>query len=116
MNTICVPLFRIPAVTIFLYFFRFRWRRTSTVLGHSEVDIQWDIPASQKPGTYKISYYGNSKPLVGQISPFSGETKPFVVETSFFKKAKDFKKLQKWNKYFNIFKKAQKKDMNNYHL
>lgn len=95
---------------------RFRWRRTSTVLGHSEVDIQWDIPDNQKPGTYKISYYGNSKPLVGKISPFSGETKPFVVETSFFKKAKDFKKLQKWNKYFNIFKKAQTKDMNNYTL
>ncbi|KAG2158746.1 Neutral/alkaline nonlysosomal ceramidase [Suillus bovinus] len=44
----------------------YEWNRTSTVLGTSTVDIRC--------GTYRITYYGDSKSLLGSISAFTGES------------------------------------------
>lgn len=91
---------------------RFKWRRTSTLLGESEVDIQWDIPANQKPGMYMIKYYGNYKePILGTIFPFVGQTKPFNVSPGASKQA-SLNKLEKWNKFLEAFEKAGKKKNN----
>ena len=96
--------------------FRFRWRRTVTALGFSEVDIQWDIPADQKPGTYRIKYYGNAKAAISrEINSFSGETKPFMVEAGTYKESKYSHKLWKWNKFLDILNK-KKKAKNSYNL
>ncbi|PFH50435.1 hypothetical protein AMATHDRAFT_60966 [Amanita thiersii Skay4041] len=56
-----------------------RWTRTSTVLGTSTVDITWTIESGMPAGTYRISYFGDSKPLIGSISSFSGVTSNFTI-------------------------------------
>ncbi|XP_069125052.1 uncharacterized protein [Argopecten irradians] len=58
---------------------QFHWKRTSTILGESEVTIIWDIPAEQAPGTYRIQYFGDSKNVLGTITPFSGTSNSFLV-------------------------------------
>ncbi|KAF8883297.1 Neutral/alkaline non-lysosomal ceramidase-domain-containing protein [Infundibulicybe gibba] len=51
---------------------RYQWSRTSTILGTSTVTITWTIEAGTPAGTYRIAYFGDSKPLIGSISAFSG--------------------------------------------
>ena len=93
----------------FIIPFRFRWRRTSTLLGHSEIDIQWEIPADQKPGTYMIKYYGNAKEALSKkIDPFTGATKSFIVEAGSYKESKDLHKLWKWNSFLDKLNKNKK--------
>ncbi|KAL0955527.1 hypothetical protein HGRIS_001765 [Hohenbuehelia grisea] len=57
----------------------FRWSRTSTVLGTSTVDISWTIESGTPAGTYRIVYFGDSKPLIGSISGFMGISSSFTV-------------------------------------
>ncbi|KAL4262414.1 Neutral ceramidase [Pleurotus pulmonarius] len=57
----------------------FKWTRTSTVLGTSTVDVTWTIESGTPAGTYRISYFGDSKPLIGSISSFSGISGTFTV-------------------------------------
>ncbi|KAK0446984.1 Neutral/alkaline nonlysosomal ceramidase [Desarmillaria tabescens] len=56
-----------------------KWNRTSTILGTSTVDISWTIESGTPAGTYRIVYYGDSKPLIGSISSFSGISSAFTV-------------------------------------
>ncbi|KAK0468856.1 Neutral/alkaline nonlysosomal ceramidase [Armillaria novae-zelandiae] len=56
-----------------------KWSRTSTILGTSTVDISWTIESGTPSGTYRIVYYGDSKPLIGSISSFSGISSTFTV-------------------------------------
>lgn len=56
-----------------------KWNRTSTILGTSTVDISWTIESGTPSGTYRIVYYGDSKPLIGSISSFSGISSTFTV-------------------------------------
>ncbi|KAK0209482.1 Neutral/alkaline nonlysosomal ceramidase [Armillaria fumosa] len=56
-----------------------KWTRTSTILGTSTVDISWTIESGTPSGTYRIVYYGDSKPLIGSISSFSGISSTFTV-------------------------------------
>ncbi|KAG7441035.1 Neutral/alkaline nonlysosomal ceramidase [Guyanagaster necrorhizus] len=56
-----------------------KWNRTSTILGTSTVDISWTIESGTPAGTYRIVYYGDSKPLIGAISSFSGISSTFTV-------------------------------------
>ncbi|XP_037084349.1 neutral ceramidase-like [Pollicipes pollicipes] len=42
----------------------FKWTRTNSVLGHSEVTCTWNIPADVDPGTYKIRHMGYHKPAL----------------------------------------------------
>ncbi|OJJ47539.1 hypothetical protein ASPZODRAFT_63516 [Penicilliopsis zonata CBS 506.65] len=69
----------------------YRWERTNTVLGHSEVVIQWQIeddyystgdPAPLQDGTYRIHYYGDAKSIFGTIFPFEGIGGNFTASTS----------------------------------
>ncbi|CAI7652007.1 unnamed protein product [Penicillium bialowiezense] len=69
----------------------FLWKRTNTLLGHSEVTIRWHIedeyysvdnPTPLQAGTYRMHYYGDSKNLLGQISSFEGIGGLFEVRAS----------------------------------
>ncbi|RAL09545.1 neutral/alkaline ceramidase [Aspergillus homomorphus CBS 101889] len=66
----------------------YTWVRTSTVLGYSQVTLQWEIeddyynidnPSSLQAGTYRFHYYGDSKGLTGKISAFEGISNSFTV-------------------------------------
>lgn len=57
----------------------YQWNRTSKVLGTSTVDIRWTIEDGTPVGTYRITYYGDSKSLLGSISAFTGSSSPFTV-------------------------------------
>ncbi|KAK0212090.1 Neutral/alkaline nonlysosomal ceramidase [Desarmillaria ectypa] len=56
-----------------------KWTRKSTILGTSTVDISWTIERGTPAGTYRVVYYGDSKPLIGSISSFSGMSSTFTV-------------------------------------
>ena len=58
----------------------FRWRRTSSVLGTSEVEISWEIEQDVVEGGYRIGYFGASKAVLGgEISQFEGWSGVFEV-------------------------------------
>ncbi|KAJ3565324.1 hypothetical protein NP233_g7696 [Leucocoprinus birnbaumii] len=57
----------------------YRWNRTNTVLGTSTVDITWTIESGTPAGSYRIRYFGDSKPLIGSISSFTGTSGTFTV-------------------------------------
>ncbi|KAL4880067.1 Neutral/alkaline nonlysosomal ceramidase [Aspergillus karnatakaensis] len=66
----------------------YRWKRTSTILGHSEATLEWEIEndfysiGSSRPpvsGTYRFHYYGDAKAINGQIEAFEGVDTPFTV-------------------------------------
>lgn len=66
----------------------FLWQRTNTVLGYSEVTIQWQIedeyysvddPKPLQSGTYRLHYYGDAKDPIGRISSFQGIGGSFTV-------------------------------------
>ena len=58
---------------------KYKWERTNSLEGKSNAVIEWDIPATSKPGKYRIKHYGYRKHLIGEIVPFSGVTKEFEV-------------------------------------
>ncbi|KAK7691528.1 hypothetical protein QCA50_004927 [Cerrena zonata] len=58
---------------------KFHWLRTNTVLGFSTVNITWTIESGTPAGPYRISYFGDSKPLIGSISPFTGQSSNFTI-------------------------------------
>ncbi|KAL9712181.1 hypothetical protein Ac2012v2_005258 [Leucoagaricus gongylophorus] len=57
----------------------YRWTRINTVLGTSNVDITWTIESGTPAGSYRIRYFGDSKPLIGSISSFTGTSGTFTV-------------------------------------
>ncbi|KAJ9643481.1 hypothetical protein H2201_008024 [Coniosporium apollinis] len=57
----------------------FRWRRTSTPLGWSEIDVFWETDQETAAGRYRIRYFGDSKALSGNITPFEGASGIFDV-------------------------------------
>jgi len=57
----------------------FRWSRTNTVTGTSTVVISWTIENGTPLGTYRLRYFGDSKPVIGSISSFSGMSSNFAV-------------------------------------
>ena len=58
----------------------YTWKRTNSVLGYSEVTIDWETSAAEDgAGTYRIRYYGDSKPLIGSIKAFTGTSNSFVL-------------------------------------
>jgi len=60
---------------------RFTWRRTGGPLSPmSEVDIDWTLPKSTPPGTYRIVYRGDARSLGAMITPISGTSPTFVVD------------------------------------
>ncbi|XP_053205328.1 neutral ceramidase-like isoform X2 [Panonychus citri] len=58
---------------------KFFWKRTNSILGHSEAIISWEIPLDVKPGTYRIRHFGSSKNFLQSIKSYSGQTELFKV-------------------------------------
>lgn len=68
----------------------YRWERKNSVLGTSEVTIEWQIeddyyeagnPNPLQGGTYRMHYYGDYKDVLGKIHPFDGVGDAFSVAT-----------------------------------
>lgn len=60
----------------------YHWQRKSTVLGTSEVRIDWEIETDQhftSTQLYRIKYYGDAKKIGGTIHPFEGTSGTFYV-------------------------------------
>ncbi|KAJ6646313.1 Neutral ceramidase [Pseudolycoriella hygida] len=57
---------------------KFIWRRTSTLLGQSEIDFYWTIPDNAESGTYRIRHFGASRGILG-IRPYDGSSRTFVI-------------------------------------
>ncbi|RYO75280.1 hypothetical protein DL766_003288 [Monosporascus sp. MC13-8B] len=62
------------------WFLVYAWKRTNTLLGHSEVTVSWETEPDAEPGTYRLKYYGDAKALVGgKITPFEGTSNSFAL-------------------------------------
>ena len=57
----------------------FRWERKNTILGTSDVKIEWKIEEDTKKGRYRVRYFGDIKSLGGTITPFEGSSEKFEV-------------------------------------
>ena len=58
----------------------FHWKRTNSVLGTSEVRVEWEIGDGMPLGKYRIRYWGASKtPVTGAIVQFEGMSGTFIV-------------------------------------
>ena len=60
----------------------FRWRRVSSLLATSEVDVEWEVEEGTEGGWYRLRYFGASKGVVGggieQFEGTSGEIEVVV--------------------------------------
>jgi neutral ceramidase len=57
----------------------FQWKRTSGLLGTSEVEISWEVESWTQPGVYRLRYFGNSKSLAGSVTEFTGTSGIFQI-------------------------------------
>jgi neutral ceramidase len=57
----------------------FNWKKTSEILGTSEVKIVWETEDWVTAGQYRIKYYGDSKAVGGKITAFEGTSGEFVL-------------------------------------
>ncbi|KAJ7476883.1 Neutral/alkaline nonlysosomal ceramidase [Mycena galericulata] len=57
----------------------YQWTRVSTILATSSVNVSWTIEDGTPAGTYRLQYFGDSKPLIGSISGFTGTSSNFTV-------------------------------------
>ncbi|EKM53544.1 uncharacterized protein PHACADRAFT_163865 [Phanerochaete carnosa HHB-10118-sp] len=57
----------------------YQWLRTSSIFGESAVNISWTIEDMTASGTYRLTYFGDSKSLGGSITPFIGHSSSFTV-------------------------------------
>jgi neutral ceramidase len=57
----------------------FNWKKTSEILGRSEVKIVWETEEWAVPGRYRVKYYGDSKAVGGKITAFEGTSGEFVL-------------------------------------
>ncbi|KAG4065246.1 hypothetical protein HA402_012688 [Bradysia odoriphaga] len=58
---------------------KFIWRRVSTLLGTSEIDFYWTIPANQEIGTYRIRHVGASRGAITGVRRYDGVTRIFTI-------------------------------------
>jgi len=56
---------------------QFHWARR--FIAESLVTITWTIPADADSGTYRISTFGVSKDIIGDLTPYSGTSSTFQV-------------------------------------
>ncbi|XP_071554309.1 neutral ceramidase isoform X2 [Temnothorax nylanderi] len=59
---------------------KFQWRRTSMILGSSQVTITWKIPQGVKPGEYRIRHNGYYRYVLGGVYPYYGVTNHFQMK------------------------------------
>ncbi|KAG8790753.1 hypothetical protein FRC12_011115 [Ceratobasidium sp. 428] len=55
------------------------WLRTNTALGYSTVTTNWTIESTTPAGSYRFTYNGNNKPLIGSIGSFTGTSSTFTL-------------------------------------
>ncbi|KAL8674653.1 MAG: hypothetical protein Q9168_000961 [Polycauliona sp. 1 TL-2023] len=63
----------------------YRWKRTSTILGTSEVELSWEVGEDDahrvEGGLYRFRYFGDRKPLGGgEVEAFEGVSGVFRIE------------------------------------
>ncbi|ETI29580.1 hypothetical protein G647_02033 [Cladophialophora carrionii CBS 160.54] len=61
------------------WFLVYKWKRTSTALGTSEVTLEWEIERGTAPGMYRFRYFGDWKALTGKITAFEGTSGVFNI-------------------------------------
>ncbi|TFY54669.1 hypothetical protein EVJ58_g8721 [Rhodofomes roseus] len=54
------------------------WERTNVPFGISTVNLTWTIEPDTPAGTYRITYYGDAKHILGPITPFIGRSSDFT--------------------------------------
>ncbi|RPD72229.1 Neutral/alkaline nonlysosomal ceramidase [Lentinus tigrinus ALCF2SS1-7] len=59
----------------------YQWARDSTILGTSTVNITWVVESGTPSGTYRLTYYGDSKSIGGSITPFVGHSSNFTISS-----------------------------------
>ncbi|THH28983.1 hypothetical protein EUX98_g5201 [Antrodiella citrinella] len=59
----------------------YQWLRTDTVLGYSTVNISWIIEDATPSGTYRFTYFGDYKPIIGKITAFTGHSSTFTISS-----------------------------------
>lgn len=57
----------------------YNWKKTSEVLGTSEVEIVWETEEWAQPGQYRLRYFGDSKSVGGTITAFEGTSGAFTL-------------------------------------
>lgn len=57
----------------------FNWKKTSEILGTSDVEIVWETEEWAEVGQYRVKYYGDSKAVGGKITAFEGVSGVFVL-------------------------------------
>ena len=57
----------------------FKWKKTSEILGTSEVEIVWETEEWAEGGQYRIKYFGDSKAVGGKITAFEGTSRMFTL-------------------------------------
>ncbi|KAI9054157.1 hypothetical protein LZ554_001328 [Drepanopeziza brunnea f. sp. 'monogermtubi'] len=57
----------------------FSWKRTSIILGTSEVQIVWETEEWAEAGRYRIRYFGDAKAFEGTVTAFEGMSAEFVL-------------------------------------
>ena len=57
----------------------FSWKRTSKILGTSEVQIVWETEEWAEAGRYRIRYFGDAKAFGGTVTAFEGMSAEFVL-------------------------------------
>ncbi|KAJ7066898.1 Neutral/alkaline nonlysosomal ceramidase [Mycena belliarum] len=57
----------------------YRWTRVNTFLATSNVNVSWTIESGTPAGTYRLRYFGDSKPFIGSISSFTGTSSNFTI-------------------------------------
>ncbi|KAJ9611100.1 hypothetical protein H2200_004283 [Cladophialophora chaetospira] len=62
------------------WFLVYKWKRTSTVRGTSEVTLEWEIEPGTAAGIYRFRYFGDSKSLTRHITAFEGTSGVFNVD------------------------------------
>lgn len=60
---------------------KYYWNRVG--IAQSTAKIEWNIPHSTTPGTYRIRHFGNWKDEKGVIHPLVGESRNFTVVASY---------------------------------
>lgn len=58
---------------------KFKWTRTSTIMGLSEMEFFWDIPSGALKGEYRIRHKGFYRYILGGVYPYQGSTQHFKI-------------------------------------
>lgn len=58
----------------------YRWKRISSLLGTSQVTVDWEIEEDAPAGEYRLAYFGDAKALGGKVTPFKGVSSVFTVK------------------------------------